>query len=673
MVHVPAARRESPLWRLHHIYGHGYRRWCKKMQCSNARLHSIARVAAEGIKDIIFEEERKKEQEVVKPVNVFQAQAVVLTDDTALVPNIYAQDVVLSDDATQTAECVVAPPPLSRVLRLHHSDVSTTAPSLAQDWLQATDDEAASCADTEVSEPGRGRKHPRRPRVGRRARARAKREEWEAARRMVYLESRAGSPGNIVGALLACIGEDSSDEERRRLSFGTTTAMLHDEGDVEAFQVQDKPYLPSELVPLDGTHADANGDDRGQVAPNRLTTNVPSPKSCETDDSSEAGHASSHAEPQAMLSGGNAERNCNDRHYNLDASSNNLAVDACARISRGPCIVMQAKSVSHTQLQVQPASISADAASVNEEVTNWEAPIIEDGTTKELGCVHNDVEVCSLGMAGHSQGPEYSHFSPGFALAAAVAADVPNKLANTSSDSDEAREVAMSVPCAADLVDSDKVSSLSDETEHTDSCSDINDDDETKLAGFADHELWLELGKGAGVLPAKLVLAVIRLQEASKHWQSRIGTDDLRSLVADGVHDLLPKFRRVKAVVSHLAETWPCPRHMNHKWAELQGWLLDGEDGPCWQQGRFKELLEDMNDSRRPFETETEWLNDEVHIRRWSLQAGWDHFLKLVDDVGCAQARKLQSEELHAEWVKNTQEVLNTRLAMSIASRSVLS
>ena len=479
------------MWGLHNIYGYGYRRWCSATQCSDGRLHSIARVAAEGIKEIILDEERQREQEVEKHV-----------DDE--VPLIVEKVTIAS--AVQNANCVVAPSPSSRVLKLHHSDVSTGAPSCAPEWQESTDDEATSCPDTGVCEPDRGRRHPRRPRIGRRARARALRERWEADRRVACLESRTELPGEFVGTLLACIVEDGSDEERRLQRCEADAVLMSDDSDNDVLPLRRSSEdvnkageisVPIEPVPLDGCNEDDDDDDLGQAAPKRL------------------------------------------------------------RASDGPGVL------------------------------GWQ---------------------CPLGRGTDGQ-------------------------------------ALLREPGAVDPVGSDKGSSLSsDEGEHTDVCSDMNEVDETELARLADHDLWLELDKGARLLPAKLVLAMIRLQEASSRWQARMDTDDLRLLVNAGVRELEPTFRRVRAVVSHLAETWVCPPHLGCTWAKLQEWLLDGEDGPCWQKGRFEDLLDDLSESRRSPEIEAEWLNDEVHIRSRSLQDGWDHFLKLVDDLDYDQARKLHGD-----------------------------
>ena len=47
------------------------------MQDGDVRLHRIARLAADGIKAIILEDERRGAQKVMKHANVLQTQALV--------------------------------------------------------------------------------------------------------------------------------------------------------------------------------------------------------------------------------------------------------------------------------------------------------------------------------------------------------------------------------------------------------------------------------------------------------------------------------------------------------------------------------------------------------------------------------------------------------------------
>jgi len=105
----------------------------------------------------------------------------------------------------------------SRKLVVHHSDASTCVPVGSQEAQEKASIEAASCADTEEWEPGIGRSHPRHPRRGRRAKARARREQWEDAKQRAFQESmgdarRYDKEGDsLVHDLLTCIAED--DEE----------------------------------------------------------------------------------------------------------------------------------------------------------------------------------------------------------------------------------------------------------------------------------------------------------------------------------------------------------------------------------------------------------------------------------------------------------------------------
>ena len=90
-----------------------------------------------------------------------------------------------------------------RQLKAHCSDEST----------------AASCADTEEWQPLVERAGSHRPRVGRRAKARARREEWEEAKRQAFCESvqepgaRERRDSSLIGTLLSCIDEDGLGED----------------------------------------------------------------------------------------------------------------------------------------------------------------------------------------------------------------------------------------------------------------------------------------------------------------------------------------------------------------------------------------------------------------------------------------------------------------------------
>ena len=126
-------------------------------------------------------------------------------------------------------------------------------------------------------------------------------------------------------------------------------------------------------------------------------------------------------------------------------------------------------------------------------------------------------------------------------------------------------------------------------------------------------------------------------------------------------------------VVFHLGEVWECPRHLNRPWADLQDWLLNGQDGPCWQKSRLDDLMDDLKEGGRFCDVEVEWrqdvLQDEVHIRGRSLHDGWEQFQKLIDDFAFAQARRSYSERTREEKAKSLQETMNSRLAMSLVGR----
>jgi len=173
-MHGPAACREAPLRRLHNVFGYGLRRWQRKEKVVDRRVWEIVKVATDGIKGIMRED--------------------------------------CQQNATRQAACV--PPPglehpleaeaHSRKLRLQLSDTSTCLLSSGEE---------ASLADTEEWEPTEGRSHTRRPRLGRRAKARARREAWEDARRN-EASCNEGRGDDLISTLLACIDEDGFDEEQ---------------------------------------------------------------------------------------------------------------------------------------------------------------------------------------------------------------------------------------------------------------------------------------------------------------------------------------------------------------------------------------------------------------------------------------------------------------------------
>lgn len=514
------------------MYGYGYRSWCKNNQCGDVRLHGIVKAATSGIKAIIQEEdEMSRKRDVLGQVNVLQTPIVPQVPIQENIvetpwpwsseggmpdPEVEDSEVAPRDGEPLAAEKSIAGP---RVLKVHHSDVSTRAPTCLQEEQGSVTSDTASCADTEVWEPERKRGHPRRPRTGRRARARVRQERWEAARAEAGLEARGMISASQVGALLACITEDGSDEERRLRSgdVGSDSASEDEEGHqmtvaVACGGVKGAPGHPASAGPILLKH-------------------------CVGDDSA-------------------------DEEIEQVAS------------------VTATREIDHAMLgALRPATALAD------------------GT-------------------GSMDSPE--------------------------------------------------------EGETTDECSDMEENDVAELAGWTDHVLWQEMEDGAKLLPAKLVLAMMHLQTTALEWQARFGPADphdwpvekCKLMIVDGARELEPKFRRVRAVGRHLTTTWKSPQHLNRDWSALLEWLEGGEDGPCWQHRRFKDLLDELDESRYSGEFGSENLQDEVSIRSSSLQEGWHQFQCYVDGLAAAQRRWLRRDA-------DCTEQMNARLAKSLAGRAL--
>ena len=564
------------------MYGFGYRRWCKISQCSDVRLHGIVKVAATGIKAIIHEELERK-QDVMEQMNVIQTQTVA---NEAIVPQVPIQENIVETPRAQSSEVDVPEPEVEdsevvpcdgqpqiaekliagpRVLKVHHSEVSTCAPSCLHEEQESAMSDTASCGDTEVCEPERRRRHPRRPRTGRRARARERQERWGAAMAEAGLEARGMLSDSQVGAFLACIAEDDSDEERRLRSggVGADPESESEEGNQTAVAgaregVKGVPECPVSAEPalLSSSRSPCAGDDYDheemeQAAPKRARR--------------ETGHA---------MPG-------------LASSETAHAGGLCSRSS-----------------QSLP-------------------PEEGDGSGAEKGDEMPGPTCCASNRAGE-RGPSSS------------------------------------------LINS------SEEEETTDECSDMDEDDVEELAGWTDHDSWQEMDEGAKVLPAKLVLAMMHLQTTALGWQARFGFEDFHAwpveqcklMIVDAARELEPKFRRVRAVVRHLATNWKSPVHLNSHWSALLEWLEDGEDGPCWQHRRLKKLLDELDDSRYFGEFGSECLQEEASIRGRSLREGWHQFQWYVDRLGAVQRGRLRRDQECAEQ-------MNARLAKSVAGRAL--
>ena len=164
------------------------------------RAHKALRIRVPpGLEGELLEHDVKQTEEVAP--RAAEATAAIesiaaprIVETSAYVDTIAA--VQSGDNMTATqdgAEAEVAATGAGRKLKAHVSDVST-------------------CADSAASETTFVGKHPHRPRVGRRAKARARRDEWENAKRQSWLESMndsAGTDRSLVGAFLACIDEDA--------------------------------------------------------------------------------------------------------------------------------------------------------------------------------------------------------------------------------------------------------------------------------------------------------------------------------------------------------------------------------------------------------------------------------------------------------------------------------
>ena len=142
-----------------------------------------------------------------------------------------------------------------------------------------------------------------------------------------------------------------------------------------------------------------------------------------------------------------------------------------------------------------------------------------------------------------------------------------------------------------------------------------------------------------------------------------------RGRLSQGVTELRPKLRRVKAVVRRLSTTWDCPRFMLRQWEDLQDWLLEGEDGPGYQLQRFKDLLEEVSERGLTEELDKEWLKEEIAIRSQSLQRGWGQFVSFIEGVAFAKARHACREQRRVDEATSIQEAISARLAMSLGCR----
>lgn len=252
---TPARRREASLWGLHHHVGYGFRQWRRRSGAPDKEVYDIARVATESIKEVICSrsaseaakwppwrtmqkphmsasnesnkrvgkgsarshfvdgmapEDQKGTFEARSDELELAARTQMVTDEFRLAASAQPGPTLQIPSET---ECLP-----KRTLRAHVSDESTClAPSSIEDQGDS-EAEADSCSDSCDREPtGPRMKHTRKPRKGRRSKAKARREHWEETKRNEFLDSQMVAQGELggralFGALLTCFEEDGWGE-----------------------------------------------------------------------------------------------------------------------------------------------------------------------------------------------------------------------------------------------------------------------------------------------------------------------------------------------------------------------------------------------------------------------------------------------------------------------------
>ena len=201
-MHDPAARREL-LWKLHHTFGYGFRRWQARARDTDERVSRVAKAACAGIKVVM-----KEDGLLVVPIqaNVPKLEAVVPVQ-----ANVPLQEVVVPVQANvpklEVPKAIVEQAPGTRMLMVQHSNASICALSCQWPSREESDVETVSCTDTEAWETDVHRSHSRRPRRNRRAKASARRAQWEDVRRSMGGEV-SDEQNCLFGALLTCLEED---------------------------------------------------------------------------------------------------------------------------------------------------------------------------------------------------------------------------------------------------------------------------------------------------------------------------------------------------------------------------------------------------------------------------------------------------------------------------------
>lgn len=281
------------------MFGYGFRKWRCREHCYDEQVCKIAKVAAEGIKDIMRSDiaqegraeitagclvgqhtgrsprlQKRKLEYVTDCCRQRHADAVAntrpqqaeqpageefrqahasagapkaeqpaggkpLEADVVAAANARLQQVALpaGGELRQPHAAVAAG---ARKLRAHHSDESTCVPNTLLEEQEEGAGGSASCTDTDEWEPAdRRRSHPRHARRGRRAKARARREHWEEVKQEACRDAIGGSDRHLFGTLLACIEEGEGDDHQ--VAWGRD--MLIHEGGFEATQMDSDPDM----------------------------------------------------------------------------------------------------------------------------------------------------------------------------------------------------------------------------------------------------------------------------------------------------------------------------------------------------------------------------------------------------------------------------------------------
>jgi len=552
-MHDPAARREL-LWKLHHSFGFGYRRWQSQAGVADDRVNMVAKAACAGVKAIMRED------------GLWKA-----SPTTEMTP--------CSVDGKAEQQ------PRARVLQVQHSDASTCVPSCCMPEQVASDGDASSCADTEAWDVDVRRSHTRRPRRGRRAKARARRAEWDSARQGTMGEAW-DSLNCPFGALLISIEEEESWQDTALLDVDWANSAADSRSEQEDSSDADDSLAAAAAA------EDTLPREEPAGAPKARIVDVP---------------------PQTTAGSGDA---CDSGREQEDSSDADDSLAAAA-------------AAEDTLPREEPAGAP-------------EARIVDvpPQTTAGSG---------DAGDSGREQ-EDSSDASDSLAAAAAAEDTLPRE---EPAGAPEARIV--DVPSRT--IDGSGVS------------ADSADSAEGAVHDLLEHEMLKGLERGVGLLPTSLLWAMVRLQEAVDAWQGMEGETDPYAALHHGIHELMPRLRRVITVVTRLQTSWDCPQLVRRQWEDMQDWLLEGDSGPGYQLTKFDELIEDMSDRASPAEEDAEWLQYELECRHCSMQEGWDQFVQTIQGVERARMRHEYREQQRARETLATQAAINARLVMSLGCR----